>query len=380
MNMPTDESELDLCKNEQLKKYSVYDQTVDIVSCWQSVLTYSYEDELTYFDRYPEMTENDLKPDFTALFGEEYALVGEVKRTFPNEDVAFKKEVDQLTSYGSYTSFKSASSGDRVNPTKHDVVLILFSPAAAYEIAKRISDDIRNRNLSEKCNLIVLEGLNLTAEELPRYVFRKIPTFNREFRDDSLPHEKRFETCLGINCKSFEVYPKHFLEYKIREVFCNDFPPSLYVAVFLWSKVLYDRLTDDQADIWRRGSPQQIVNLTVSADSLTEEINNLRLESKGVRRPWIVDGLEFLCVAGYAKRLDNDKYQVRYRNLSSRQEPNIGEGFSADERARVREYCERFALDFCSRGGKRPQVTAPPRKVRLTQQRLRVDETGQDMK
>jgi hypothetical protein len=374
MNMPADESELNRCKDQQLKDYSSYDQTVDIVSCWQSLLTYSYENELVYFDRYPEMTENDLKPDFTALFGHEYGLVGEVKRTFPNDAVAFKKEIDQLVGYGSYTSFKSSLAGDRVTPTKHDVVLVLFSPSAVYEIAKRISELIQKEGSADKCNLVILEGLNLTAEEIPRYVFRKIPTYNRAFRDDFLPYEKRFETCLGLNCKSFEVYPKHFLEYKIREVLCNDTPPPLYMAVFLWTKVLYDRLRDDQVDIWRRGSPQQIIDVEVSADDLVEEINNQRLPSKGARRAWIINGLEFLCEAGYARRIDNDIYAVRYRNLSRMQEADIGEDHKPDERAWIREYCERFAVDFCSRRGKQSRDTPLPRRVRHTQQKLEVAE------
>lgn len=33
------------CIEEHLKRFQIYDKTVDIVSCWEAVLNYSYRNE-----------------------------------------------------------------------------------------------------------------------------------------------------------------------------------------------------------------------------------------------------------------------------------------------------------------------------------------------
>jgi len=39
------------CVHDLREDFRVHDQTVDIVSCWQSFLQHSFPDSLAYFDR-----------------------------------------------------------------------------------------------------------------------------------------------------------------------------------------------------------------------------------------------------------------------------------------------------------------------------------------
>lgn len=351
-----------------MKEFSVYDQTVDVVSAWQSLLNYAYADELTFFDRYPQLPvdaqDDPLTPDFTALFSPKYGIIGEVKRTLPNDQVAFEKELRQLIQYSNDMSFKASDDGARVVPEKHDIMLILFSQTSSFEIANRIQQTMtaKSKEFNFKSNLVLMEGFNQTADIVPKYVFRKIPPpLNNVFRDECLPEEKRFEVILGQQYKSFSVTPKQFLDYKVRGVFCNDQPPPLYMAVFLWTKLLFEMLDPSEIEMWRRGSLQQIVNLKVNVDDTLNRINEKYLTAECIRRKWISKSLDFLCSANLATRIDHDNFVVKYRNLTSRKEPSPSD---EDDGVYIKEYCERLSMELClAINGQKTPSPPPPSKV-----------------
>ena len=99
--MPGEAERIRRCQEELMKAFRVYDQTVDVVSCLQCISEEWLK--VQYFDRYPEMptekANHRLTPDFTILFNDGYGIIVDVKRTFPNDEIAFKKELKDLKEY-----------------------------------------------------------------------------------------------------------------------------------------------------------------------------------------------------------------------------------------------------------------------------------------
>src|SRR5207249_8520503 len=242
------------CRRNLIDSFTTYDQVVDIVSCWQALLSHGYPQELTYFDRYPELGPKVLTPDFSALFMRRYGIIFEVKRTFPRELVAIKKELAQLLSYDVSIPFKANSEGELVSPETHDIVLII-SPDVSSQVSTKIRELIQGGDLHFDRNPIIVEYFFEGSGRVSSYVFRKFPGYNGSFRDLSLPHDRRLEIIMGEQAKPFRVSVSQFMPTKLKEVLCNDQPPPLYLAVYLWNNVFYNFLTTDQRDMWRQGYP-----------------------------------------------------------------------------------------------------------------------------
>lgn len=359
------------CTSRLLREFGGYDQTVDVVSCCQSFLNFHQSGHLTYFDRYPEVPPSGLTPDFTALLGE-YGLIGEVKRTFPKGEDAFRKEIVQLVSYDVPLSFRSDKEGNRSTPQTQDIVLVLFSPSNSFEIASKIGDIQDRGEVTFTKNLVLLEALYDTSDAISHYVFRKIPVGSRPFRDSSLPPEIRLEAILGVQKKSINVYPKHFKSYKVREVFCNDDPPPLFTAVYLWTKVFYSLLTPDEIEVWRRGNPQKSIPVRVVPADLSKKINSEHIPGGNVRASWVRAALEFLEGCGLATIHPNSEFEVQYRNLAGvSQEAESEEGDRATS-GRIKEYGAVLARLYCdSKTSESTKPIPPPlpgtRQMKLTE-------------
>ena len=314
------------CKKDLIDSFSTYDQTVDVVSCWQSILSYSYRDRLTYFDRFPDLSPHRLTPDFTAVFNGKYGIVFEVKRTFPNEEVPFRKEIDQLLAYDNDDiEFKINNDGKTTKLKNHDIVLLLKAESSSNEVFLRLNRIIEDESeLVFRNNLIFLEYFYTSKDRVSRYVFRKFLGENRKFRDKSLPGDIRLETILGTG-KSLSSYPKHFIKFKFNYVLCNDQPPPLYMSVFLWSKVLFNYLEVDQINDWKRGNTQKIQQIELSIDELLNNINTNIIIQGNVRRKWVTDSLKFLEMADLATIDDSETVIINYRNLTNQYRPTKGQ-------------------------------------------------------
>ena len=366
------------CTSRLLREFWDYDQTVDVVSCCQAFLNYRQSGYLTYFDRYPEVPPAGLTPDFTALLGD-YGLVGEVKRTFPEDDDAFRKEIDQLKSYDVPVTFKSDKGGTRSTPKTQDIVLILFSPSNSLEIAYRIGDFQDRGEITFAKNLVLLEAIYDMSGPISHYVFRKIPGGSRPFRDTSLPQEARLEPFLGEKRKSINVYPGHFKSYKVREVFCNDQPPPLYTAIYLWTKVFYSLLTPEEVEVWRRGNPQKSVPVKVVPRDLSARINSELIPGGNVRAVWMHAALEFLEGCGLVTMSSKSEFEVQYRNLAGTSQESGSEEGDRAVSGRVKEYATVLARLFCESKASeptKPMMPPPPgtRQMKLTE--VKTDREG----
>lgn len=341
--MSDDRDAFHSCVDDLREDFRVHDQTVDIVSCWQSFLQHSYPDSLEYFDRFPEDPDTGLTPDFTAHFGE-YGLIGEIKRTFPKNKKAFKKEMDQLIKYDQELKLQRNEGGELDTPEEQDILLILFDPSAAFQISKRVQNYLSEGEPPLEGSLVIIDSFYESSSVKSRYVFRAIPGQEMDFQDEALPGGKRLQTKLIDDQESISVYPKHFVDIKAREVLCNDQPPPLYMAVFLWTRVFYDLLSHEQRETWRLENPQKTLEIEVSPEELTARLNQEYLREGAARLQWVRKALEFLESSGLAEE-HSSGYTVEYRYLTQLYGHKKHHQEGKDE-LMVQKECSRALADF----------------------------------
>ena len=335
--MPNNSDSYKKCFEKLINEFTIYDQAVDVVSCWESIFKYGYKDELLYFDRFPNIPPNNLTPDFTVLFDDKYGIIFEIKRTFPKNDEAFKKEMRQLFSYDENLAFKADNSEKRIIPKVHDIVLVV-SAMDSYQILsrlKKITNELKEFSFNNK--IIVIEYFYQT-NRTSRYVFRKLMGENGSFKDTSLPLERRLEHILGDKSEPFKCYPRHFMKYKINEIICNDRPPELYMAVFLWSKVFYNYLNREQQIDWRRGNTQKIQVINIDLNHLLIDLNTKYISQGNIRKGWIMDTIKFLEDAGLASMKSGDKVEINFRNLTQKIGYKKHEVKEEVEKEQIREF------------------------------------------
>ena len=355
--MPNVVNSFQNCYKNLVNGFTTYDQAVDVVSCIESIFRYAYKDELLYFDRFPSIPPTNLTPDFTVLFQGDYGLVFEVKRTFPQDDLAFEKEINQLLSYDNVIELKSSDDGQRAKPAIHDIVLVI-SADNSNEIFNRINHLLREKaNFRFRNNIIFMEYFYNTNDSESHYVFRKFLGENRGFRDESLPEDKRLEYQLGEKGKSFKCYPKHFIKYKVNEVLCNDKPYELYMSVFLWTKVFYSYLDAEQKLEWNRGNPRKIQTIILKIDQLLANLNINYIPKGNVRKKWLTDTIDFLQDADLAVKDSDETATIYFCNLNKK----IGGKayFTSDgvaEKYEIGEYGRLIADQYCNNLNKKREL------------------------
>jgi len=318
-----EKEEYEDCYEKELNHFNTYDQYVDVVSCWEAFLEKSYSpyfDEY-FFDRYPslpiEEKENSLTPDFTVFFNEEYGLLFEMKRTFPQNKEAFDKELNQLEKYTHPLPFKS-SGGSRITPSVHDVVL-LVSSSKSFTIAKKINNRINNKEIELDTNLILLEYMYSEHDKTSGYQFRRVPMLEKNFQDSELPDEKRLSQKMEMKenegYENIFIEPCDFVDKKVTGVLCNDKPPALYLVCYLWDKVFYNYLDKKQKERWSRKNPRNTFEIEIDLDNLQGELNNDYIPNGFIRMNWLKNAFKYLETATLAEKQESKVYKIKYRNL-----------------------------------------------------------------
>jgi hypothetical protein len=333
-----------------LKDFSVYDKAVDIVSCWESSLSYIYGEAFDrfYFDRFPALDANQgtLTPDFTVYFDDSYGLVGEIKRTFPNDRKAILSELNQIARYDEELGLKHAEGGYSV-PETCDIVIIIEGSSAP-QIGTRLQRIIQEEEEFDFNKNPVLIRYHFNQDALmSRYEFQRVTQLEFGFQDEDLDVEDSLSYILGEEgeYQTLRVYPKHFSSFKVRKPICNDSPPGPYLATFLWHKIFPDYLNEDQYDIWQATNGQKEIQITLSVNDLTEKVNNY-MPNGTVKRVWVRRSLDFLCGANLAEEKSDEEYKIRFMGfVQDVGEENIQEG--SQELDQTRELAHIFIRRFC---------------------------------
>lgn len=293
------------CIEEHLKRFQIYDKTVDIVSCWEAVLNYSYKDEYPgfYFDRFPELHPEDgskVTPDFTTYFSTEYGLIGEIKRTFPNDKKAILKELEQIEKYDQNLGLQNKV-GDYVVPDTCDI-MVLIEGSSAPQIGTRLQRLINDpETVFDSQPVLLRYQFNQDALD-SRYEFQRVTELEYEFQDDHLPVEKTLYNTIGEggDYTTLSTKPNYFKSYKVQKPLCNDPPPGPYIATFLWHKIFPEYLSEEEYEKWQGSNGQKQIPVPVTAEELQEKVNEY-MHDGTVRQHWIRNALEFLYEADLAR-------------------------------------------------------------------------------
>lgn len=336
-------------REELLKEFSVYDKAVDIVSCWESSLNYIYSEECDqfYFDRFPSPDAGDktLTPDFTVFFDESYGIVGEIKRTFPDDREAILSELEQISRYDDDLGLKNAE-GTQTVPETCDIVIIIEGSSAP-QIGTRLNRIIKENEFNFTNNPVLLRYHFNQDALMSRYEFQRVTQLEFEFQDEGLDVDDSLSNILGEEGEypTLSVYPKHFSSFKVRKPICNDTPPGPYLATFLWHKIFPEYLNEDQYEIWQATNGQKEIPIELSVDGLTQKVNNY-MHDGTVKQVWIRRALDFLCGADLAEKEQGDEYSIRFMGfVQDVGEENIQEG--SQELDQTQELADIFIHRYC---------------------------------
>ncbi|MFC7177853.1 hypothetical protein [Halosegnis marinus] len=305
------------CREENEIEYNTYDQTVDIVSCWESFLNHSYTGVFGdyHFDRFPTLSGDsaELTPDFAVTVTSEYGLIGEIKRTFPDDDTPFKRTLEQLARYDEPDQLQA--SDDRMLAPDTVDLLLLIKGTAAPQIGIRIQRLLESGELSLDRNLVVVRYQYNTRDQRSRYEFQRVTAVEDEFRDGALRDEHALSTHMGkaADYQTLPVYPKHFHSEKVKKPICNDKPPEQYLATILWHKIFPAFLSDADYSAWQSGSAQKTISIQVTPGLVTTELNSYMRDGRA-RKTWVKDALIFLKDADLAER-HGDSFEIKFRGF-----------------------------------------------------------------
>lgn len=349
-------------RRELLERFEVYDKAVDIVSCWDAYLNFIYAEEFSefYFDRFPEINAENgqVTPDFTAYFNESYGLIGEIKRTFPQDRRALNSELEQLKRYDENLCLQTAD-GREIAPDVCDIV-VLIEGSSAPQIGTRLQRIIAEEGEFSFDSRPVLLRYQYNQDALQsRYEFQRVTQLEFEFQDDHLDIEDTLSNTIGEQGEygTLSCYPHHFSSNKVQKPLCNDAPPGPYLATHLWHKIFPDYLSDEQYEKWQATDGAKALSISISAEEVTDSLNDYMVDGTA-REIWVQRALDFLCSADLAGEGDSsNEYTIRFMGfVKDINGAEIQEG--TQERLEAKELAQTFIQRYCEKTEEReePQI------------------------
>jgi hypothetical protein len=288
-------------------EYFEYDRRVDIVSVVEAWFTRAQGLPATvhHFERFPHLRhpdDNPARPDFTVLFTDKTALVGELS----NLALAEGSLDDLAAQLLRYDSLKAIPAGPRHSQTQpvtmaKELDVVLFTPlevanAACDRLAAAL-DDPKHPYKPRRPPMVLGHALD-----------RDTYTFVRPTRakNNLLPDYGRtpsLSSWLAQGSDTLRCAPQHFAPIKAQSRFMNDGPPSLYTATVIWSTLLPSYLAEtDQL------SP---VDLDFTIEEL---VRRMRRDYGYGRTADVLEALELLRVARLAEE-HGAGWRIFYRDL-----------------------------------------------------------------
>lgn len=303
------------CIGKERDLVNTYDQYVDVVSSWEAFLENSYNEkyEKFFFDRFPSIPiahDRPLTPDFTSFFTEEYGIVCEISRTFPRSSKGLEKEMRQLFKYDGNISIFNGKK--HINVDNYDIILLLGAKDS-HVISKRIKEYLQRENKKFNHNFIVMEYISNYMDRHPSYLFRKVPIIESNFTD-FFPEDISLHNKIDKNMESIQVKVDIMKEYKINGVLCNDKPPFAYLAGYIWHKIFFGYLEEEQKKSWREKNPNLKISINVEINDLKSRVEK-SIKNGRIIKEWIRNVVEFLVECDLAEKKSNDLYEIKYRNL-----------------------------------------------------------------
>ena len=221
-----------------LDEYEVYDTCADIVSAFEWLFTdptvKAMPSTVRHFERYPTVVSDmgmELTPDFTVLFNDGTAIVGEIAK-IPLADQGVDRLCDQIGKYATVTAIPAGSGSASAS-----IDVMLLVPMAngnnAYQrIIQQRMLDTEHPYSPPKAPAIVQ-----FAREASGYTFQRLLAANNGSLDAGQrnPHIQKYLD------QGFRPPAERFVRVKIAKPFINDSMSSLYLATHLWTRVWPDQ-------------------------------------------------------------------------------------------------------------------------------------------
>jgi len=349
--MSDEEEEQASIKENLLKEFDVYNTTVDIVSCFEAFINYSFEGEIeSYnFDRFPSIPhpeghDRNLTPDFTISFNQEYGIIGEIKRTFPEDDEPFRNEMEQLLTYDNDLLIEIENGSEQIPETID--ILLLIEGTDAPQISRRISELREDGTIDFENNFLMFRYNFNQTSTFSRYEFQKNIEASDSFRDDVLHEDVSLSKRFDEERETQKVYPKHFGDIKIQKPICNDEPPPLYLATLLWHKIFAAQISDSDYRDWQWGSAQKTKPFTAEPYEFTREVNRRFNCEDEIRVKWVKGALDFLRQADLAEYDEEEEiYNIKYRDFNI----SVGEEGSYQNGMNFRKECKELTFKLIER-------------------------------
>jgi hypothetical protein len=370
----------DVAESGLLKEFNDYDQTVDVVSCWQAFCR--FRSTHTHFYRFGKFRtgNSDLTPDFAAADSQDGvnaasgSLVCDIKK-FPHpypegtdkqgQELAYKifgAAVEDVFKYAVPLTYVSdRDSLPKLTFSEHDIVLLtpseIVDPVYKYLVGR-----VDKKPFNVGRPLVLVEYFYSQGDRLERYVFKwKQGEANSPFSNPTLREQM---VAKGL---PLVVYPKHFLEYKVRYVLCNDPAPTIYLLVFLWLEVFLKILSPEQIEEWQTTSSTRVIEIEMSVDQVHSKLEteySAPFSKNDVRR-----ALDKLCELKRAslKNREQEIYVIQFYNLSGRVFRDFpGEQNGLVHKAKFKEYARVFARLLAKK-----EIEPPPARRRIGVRRSR---------
>lgn len=290
-----------------LDEFKVYDQAVDVVSCYHWLFTAVAEmaETVVHFDRYPRVpvdADKTVTPDFTVVFTDGTGLAGEIAR-IALRDESVDSVCSQLQGYSELAQMPGPA--DRKGVQKQEPVdpvdTMLLTPTLAVKDAVRRILDERMDNPDhafkpQRTPVIVQFSQNEDA-----YVFMLWPT-----EKNGTIHKGERAVVYGDK-DPFVCRPYQFGDNKVQYGFMADPVTPLYMATRLWTQVLPTAFFGRE--------------VTVPLDALVTAVRD-QYEGYG-KTADIRRGMQVLVAAGLAKDTDDGKGWVVTRQSLRRSDKDV---------------------------------------------------------
>lgn len=272
-----------------LRGFQLYDEVVDLVSAFEALCTLpeDFRSAVSHFERYPRIPRIDGKfdtPDFTVVFVDGTGLVGEIARLALHEN-SVDKCCEQIGRYAGRTELPGPK-GSLIAVSAVDVLLLV-----PHEIENDAVDRvIKARAMNKKHSYApprppVIAGWSRTPE---KYVISRS-------RDavNGVPQQPDIARVLEGR---YAAKGNFWGPIRVDRPFCNDPVDTLYLAMFLWTKVIPELAP---------GQPKAVVTVDTA-------LAELRRRYAPVRKAEVRTAFKLLETARFVSRTGKaDAYQVR---------------------------------------------------------------------
>ena len=234
--------------DQLLNEFKVYDQAVDVVSCYHWLFTAVTEmaETVLHFDRYPSVPLDGgrkVTPDFTVVFTDGAGLAGEVAR-LARRDESVESLCQQIQCYSELASMPGPPThkGGQTQVPVGPVDVIFLNPvltikdAARRVLIERMDDPRHSFKPTRRPVLVQFSQVD------DAYVYLIWTQGNGTMHRGD-------RTNIYGDIDPFVCRPHQFGDNKIQYGFVNDEVPALYMATRLWTRVLPTSFWGDEVTV-----------------------------------------------------------------------------------------------------------------------------------